>query len=70
MSYWSHNPELLDEITAQRLPQPWKAKVMAGEIMCSDVPMGILGPAMDEAVRDYWAGQADGMRVRVKEGGN
>ena len=62
MSYWSHNPELLDEITTEALPEPWKSQVLADEIELSDVPQDIRLKAMLEGEREYWADVADQAR--------
>ena len=62
MSYWSHNPELLDRITTEALPSPYKERVESGEMELTDVPHGILSIAMNDGIADYWAGQADRMR--------
>lgn len=67
MSYWSHNPELLDEITIEALPEEWKDMVESGEIELSEVPEKIRDKAMIEGERDYWAGQVDSLRVQLKE---
>ena len=62
MSYWSHNPELLDRITTDALPSPYKERVENDEMQLYEVPDDILCKAMDEGIADYWAGQADRMR--------
>jgi len=67
MSYWSHNPELLDEITTNFLPEPWKTKVLEGEILCSDIPNEILLPVVTKAVEDYWGSMIDEATMRKKE---
>lgn len=59
MSYWSHHPEELDEVTTNFLPEPWKSQVENDEIGLSDVPEDIRFKAMDEGVEDYWAGKVD-----------
>lgn len=66
MSYWSHNPELLDEITTKFLPEPWKSKVENGEILCSDVPDDTLFKAVDEGVADYWGEKTDEAMMRCE----
>jgi len=55
MSYWSDNPELLEEITIKALPEEWKAKVENEEIDLYDVPNDIFDKAMLEGERNYWA---------------
>lgn len=64
MSYWSNNPELLDEITIKFLPTKYKDKVESGEIELDDVPETIRDKAMDEGERDYWGGLVDDAMVR------
>jgi len=59
MSYWSHNPELLDEITIKALPEEWKEKVENEEIDLYDIPDKIFDKAMFEGEREYFAGLAD-----------
>ena len=68
MSYWSKNPELLDEITIKTLPEEWKDKVESGEIDLLDVPEPIRDKAMLEGERDYWGGLADDAKERGKYG--
>ena len=60
MRYWNNNPELLDEITIQAIPEDWKDKVDSGEIDLMDIPEKIRDHAMLEGERDYWATLADG----------
>ena len=62
MSYWSKNPELLDEITIGALPEEWKDKVESGEFDLYDVPRDIFDKAMLEGEREYWAALSDGRR--------
>jgi hypothetical protein len=59
MSYWSHNPELLEEITIKFLPEPWKSQVENGDILLSEVPSDIHDKAMLEGEKDYWGDQID-----------
>ena len=59
MSYWSHNPELLDEITIAALPEPWKQRVEDGEIELGDVPEKIYDKAMMDGEADYWGTRID-----------
>jgi len=63
MSFWSHNPELLDEKTIEFLPEDWKNRVESGEIELGDVPEKISDKAMMEGVSDYWDGLADAPRT-------
>ena len=62
MSYWSKNPELLDEITTQALPEEWKDKVESGEFDLYDISEDIRDKAMLEGEREYWAGLGDGRK--------
>ena len=66
MSYWSNNPELLDEITINFLPEEWREEVEAGNIELYDVPEHIRDKAMLEGEREYWAGLADATKERRK----
>jgi hypothetical protein len=67
MSYWSHNPELLDEITARALPEPWKTRVEEEEIDLCDVPESIRDKAMDRGVEDYWGDRIDAAYEQHKD---
>lgn len=67
MSYWSHHPEKLDEITTNFLPEPWKTQVELGEIELYDIPDDIKFEAMGEGVEDYWGTMADHARDMAKE---
>lgn len=67
MSYWSHNPELLDEITIKALPDPWRDQVESGEIDLEDVPEKIRDKAMLEGERDYWADKIDYVYETMKD---
>jgi len=69
VSYWSHNPELLDEITTDSLPEEWKEKIERGDIELYDVPEEISEKAMLKGVEDFWASMADAVKLRAKEGG-
>jgi hypothetical protein len=64
MSYWSHHPELLDEITIKFLPEPWKSRVENDEIELFDVPCKIMYKAMDEGTEDYWGSKIDEAMMR------
>jgi len=66
MSYWSHNPELYDEIITKALPEEWREKVENGEIELTDVPKDIFYRAAVEGEREYWAGLADDAKMRRK----
>lgn len=67
MSYWSKNPELLDEITIKFLPKEWREAMEEGIIELEDVPEKIRDKAMDEGVIDYWATKVDEATMRHKE---
>lgn len=54
MSYWSHHPELYDELCTNNLPEPWKEKVESGEIELQDVPEDILTKAYSAGEQDHW----------------
>jgi hypothetical protein len=69
MSYWSNNTELLDKITAEALPEPWRTQVESDEINLLDVPVEIRDKAMIEGERDYWANMTDWVHERAKHGG-
>lgn len=69
MSYWSHNPELLDEITTEALPEEWREKVESGEIELIEVPVEIRDKAMLEGEKEYWAGRIDEVKTQLKERG-
>ncbi len=59
MSYWSHHPELLEEVTTDFMPEPWKSQVENGDVDFCDVPDDIKFKAMKEGTEDYWAIMAD-----------
>ena len=68
MSYWSNNPELLDEITTKALPEQWRDLVESGEIDLYDIPEKVQDKAMMIAIEDYWGEKADEVKMRHKEG--
>lgn len=55
MSYWSHHPEELEELTIRNLPEPWKTQVEEEEIYLTDVPQDLVFEAQRIGVEDYWA---------------
>lgn len=57
--YWANNPELLDEITIQNLPESWFSRVSSDEITLQDVPDDVLTKAMLEGEAEHWASKAD-----------
>ena len=67
MSYWSHNPELLDELTIGALSPVWKYLVENEHIQLDDVPEKVRDKAMDDGIADYWAGLADQEHDRRKD---
>lgn len=69
MSFGSHNPELLDEITIKALPEEWKDKVESGEIDICDVPEKIRDKAMLEGEADFWGSQIDEAMMRARDKG-
>lgn len=69
MSFGSHNPELLDEITIKALPEEWKDKVESGEIDICDVPEKMRDKAMLEGEADFWGSQIDEAMMRARDKG-
>ena len=59
MSYWSHNPELYDEIITNALPEPWQTQVIEGEIELTDVPDDVFLKAEVNGTADYWGSKID-----------
>ena len=59
MSYWSHHPEELEQITVDNLPEPYKSMVENGEMDWEDVPQDVLFESMDEGVAEYWGNRID-----------
>ena len=59
MSYWSSNPELLEEITTKALPEEWRNKVENEEIDLYDIPEDIFYKAMLKGEREYWTRLAE-----------
>ena len=55
MSYWSHNPEKLKEVTINALPEPWRTEVKSYDILLDDVPDDIRHKAMMKGTEDYFA---------------
>ena len=70
MSFGSHNPELLDEITIKALPKGWREKVESGEIDLYDIPEKIRDKAMLEGEADFWGSQIDEAMTRARDSGN
>jgi hypothetical protein len=64
MSFGSRNPELLDEITIDALPEPWKTMVIEDEIDLYAVPDHIYGKAMSDGLANYWSKQIDDAMMR------
>lgn len=69
MSYWSHSPELLEEITIRFLPKEHREKVEKEEIDLYDVPQDIRAKAMLEGEQDYWGGRIDEAVMRHESEG-
>lgn len=67
MSYWSHHPEELEEVTVENLPEPYKSMVENEEMYYGDVPQDILGKAMDEGVADYWGNLVDEAQMMMED---
>lgn len=67
MSYWSHNPELLDEITINFLPNEYREKVENGEMDLRDVPEKIRDKAMLDGEADYWGSKIDEAVMRHED---
>jgi len=66
MSWASHNPELYDEILTNALPEPWRTRVIEGEIELCDVPEDIRYKNSEAAVADHFAGLVDDAKMRYK----
>ena len=66
MSFWSHNPELLDELTIKFLPDPWKSQIENDEINLNDVPDDVIGKAMTAGEEDFWADQIEAAKMRME----
>jgi len=69
MSFGSHNPELIDEITTKSLPKIWKNKVESEEIDLYDVPEKIRNKALIEGEADFWGSQIDEAMMRARDKG-
>lgn len=67
MSFWSHNIELMDEITAKNLPEPWYTRVMEGAIELYDVPEKVRDGAFIGGEREFWADRVDEAKLRGDE---
>jgi hypothetical protein len=67
MSYWSHNVEKMNEIIENNLPEPWKTKLMKGEIELLDVPSDIQCNAFTKGEPDYWGGLIDDAYEKLKD---
>ncbi len=67
MSYWSHHPELLEEVTTNFIPEPWKSQVENGDVDFYDVPDDIKFKAMKEGTEDWFGMMADYACDRAKE---
>ena len=67
MSFGSHNPELLDEVTTKFLPKKWKGKVKSGKIDLCNLPIKTVDKAMDEGLADYWGTLIDEAMLKAKD---
>ena len=66
MSYWSHNPELLDEVTINALPDLWKEKVENEEIELEGIPEKIRDKAMLDGTQDHFEKLTEGAMNRME----
>ena len=57
--YWAHNPELMEKITVDNLPEIWADKVTSGKINLCQVPEDVRDEAFTSGEADYWGGQID-----------
>jgi len=69
MSFGSHNPELLNEITVKALPKEWRNRVESDEIDVCDIPENIRDKAMLEGEADFWGSQIDEAMMRARDKG-
>lgn len=53
MSYWRDNPEELEEIATEYLPEPWQTQVIDGGLEFREVPQKIRIKAVMEATDGY-----------------
>ena len=56
---WRNNTELLETVTTNALPEPWKSRVLNEQIELEEIPEKIRFEAMTEGTKDYVASQAD-----------
>ena len=64
MSWASDNPELLEELTVDNLPEPYKTLVESGQMNYEDVPQDVMFEAMDEGIAGYWGDRIDEAMLR------
>ncbi len=69
MSYWNNHPELLEEVTTNFLPEPWKSQVENGDVNFYDVPDDIKFKAVQEGTEDWFGQMIDYAYDRAKEEG-
>ncbi len=67
MSYWNKHPELLEEVTIDSLPKPWKNQVKEEEIDLSDIPKDIALKAMLEGTEGHFADMVDGIMMMEED---
>lgn len=67
MSFGSHNPELLEEITIKALPKKWRERIESEEIDLDDVPENIRDKAMLEGEQDFWGSKIDEAMMIAKD---
>lgn len=68
MSYWSHNPELYDDLCIRNLPRVWRECVEQGYVELESVPWDVRAKAYDRGEADWWSGQIDAAKERRKYG--
>lgn len=66
MSYWSHHPEKLEEITIEHLPPKWKSMVNSEKIELDEVPEKIRFKAMDEGIVEFHSDLIDQAMMIIK----
>jgi hypothetical protein len=67
MSYWSHNPELLDKITIKFLPDQYRTPIEQDAMDLGEVPDFVRLDAMEKAIEDYWGSMTDEVMMRAED---